>query len=83
MWRNLKGGGGYALKQQEKNFELEYRQKHKKCKGTMLFKIIAFFGNKVSYFKNDLAQKTFLKDLSFYIVKGYHLLSLVKNPWLK
>jgi hypothetical protein len=47
--------GGYVLKQQEKNFELEDRQKPKKCKGSMLSKIIALFGNKVSYSKNDLA----------------------------
>jgi hypothetical protein len=46
----------------------------------MLFEIIAFFGNKLSYSKNDLAQKTFLKDLSLYIVEGYHLLFSVENP---
>jgi hypothetical protein len=49
----------------------------------MLFEIIAFFGNKVSYSKNDLAQKTFWKDLSLCSVKGYRLLSSIENPWLK
>jgi len=72
--------GGLCPKTTREEFWTWRSTKSKKCKGTMLFEIIAFFGNKLSYSKNDLAQKTFLKDLSLYIVEGYHLLFSVENP---
>ncbi len=39
--------------------------------------------NTIPYHKSDLAQHAFLEDLYLYIAKGYHLLSLVENLWLK
>ncbi len=49
----------------------------------MSFEITTFFGNKVPYSQNDHVQKTFLEDLSFYIVKGCHPLFSIENTWLK
>jgi hypothetical protein len=42
-----------------------------------------FFRNIIPYHKSDLAQHAFLEDLCLYIAKGYHILSLVENPWFK
>ncbi len=42
-----------------------------------------FFGSTIPYHKSDLAQHTFLEVLCLYIAKGYRLLSLVENLWLK
>ncbi len=38
----------------------------------MLSRITTFFGNKVPYSRNDPAQKQLLRNLFFYIAKGYH-----------
>ncbi len=33
--------------------------------------------------KSNQTQPDFLKDLMLYIVKGYHPLSFIENPWLR
>jgi hypothetical protein len=45
----------------------------------MLSRITTFFGNKVPYSRNDPAQKQLLRNLFFYIAKGYHPLSSIKS----
>jgi hypothetical protein len=71
------------LKQQKQGLEIvKNRQQHKKRKLHFHPKLL-FFGSTIPYHKSDLAQHTFLEVLCLYIAKGYRLLSLVENLWLK
>jgi hypothetical protein len=55
----------------------------KKRKNISPYLITKFFGNHWPYNKIGLMQYAFLEDLILYIIKGYHPLSLVENPWLR
>jgi hypothetical protein len=42
-----------------------------------------FFVSSNLYHKNDPSQWALLEDLTLYITKGHHPLSIMANPWLK
>jgi hypothetical protein len=71
-----------------KNFYVEGRNggKTQKCKqraSTTPIAINNFFGSVRPYKKSNSIEMGFIEDLVLIITKGYMLLSIVENPWLK
>jgi hypothetical protein len=58
-------------------------QSAKNMKKSNACSIVNFFNIKGPYKKTNHVQKQFLKDLLFYIAKGYYPLSSIENIWLK
>lgn len=55
----------------------------KKVDGPFSFVITKYFGSANPYKNNDEVWQIFIKDLVFYICKGYRAFSTIKNIWLR
>ena len=68
--------------EQSKPYEGD-RQKSKKRNQSTPSAIIEFFGSGRPYNKHDPTQRTFMEDLTLYIVESNRPLSTIEDPWLR
>jgi len=64
---------------QKKNYWEKGKQRCVVCYGA----ITKHFGSVNLYKKDDSQQKKFMEDLLFFVAKGYMLISVAENQWLK